>query len=130
MVTDPIADIIIQIKNSYMARKKEITVSHSILKEELVRLLSRQGYVGRIEIIGEGVKKQLKIELVYPDKKPKLTDIVRMSSPGKRMYVKKDNIPSVMGGIGISIISTSSGLLTNSEARKKKIGGELLCKLW
>ncbi len=130
MMTDPIADLLIQIKNSYLAHKNSIVVPHSNMKEALVRLLSKEGYLGKVDILKEKVKKSIQMELVYEGKKPKLTQIVRISKPGKRVYAAKNKIPKVLSGIGTTIISTSQGLMSGRQARKSGIGGELICKLW
>lgn len=131
MMTDPISDLLAQVKNGYMARKSLVVVSHSKLKTELAKLLSREGYLGKVQIQSNGkVKKNISVELVYKDKQPKLTDILRVSKISRRIYVKKNAIPKVLSGLGISIISTPNGLMTDSEAKKKRIGGEIICKLW
>lgn len=131
MLTDPISDLLIQIKNGYMARKGNIVVPYSKMKNEIVCLLSKEGYLGKIQVqsVGKG-KKNLAIALLYKDKQPKLTDIVKVSKIARRSYAKKNKIPKVLGGLGISVVSTSKGLMTDSEARKKGLGGEIICKVW
>ncbi|MCL5797255.1 MAG: 30S ribosomal protein S8 [Patescibacteria group bacterium] len=131
MMTDPISDLLTQIKNAYMAEKKTIEVSHSNMRESLVKLLSREGYLGKIEINKKDkVKKTISVEMVYEDKKPRLTEIVRVSKPSKKVYISKNEIPRVLGGLGIVVISSPAGLISGREARKKGIGGELICKIW
>lgn len=130
MTNDPIADLLIQIKNGYMARKEKVIIPHSQIKESLAKLLQRTGYVGKVEVVKDGIFKSISVELSYNGKKPKLIGVVRESKPGRRVYVAKGEIPRVLGGMGVAIISTAEGLLTDKEARKKKIGGELLCKIW
>lgn len=129
-MTDPIADLLIQIKNSYLAHKNSIIVPHSNIKEALTRLLSREGYVGKIGVLKDKEKKSLQIELIYENKAPKFTQVVRVSKPGKRVYVAKNRIPKVLSGIGTTIISTSQGVMTGRQARKLGLGGELICKFW
>jgi len=131
MLTDPIADFLIQIKNGYLARKKKITVPTSKVKESIARLLSKEGYLGKIEFKKESENKiNMIVELLYPDKKPKITEVFRLSKPGRRLYVKSVHIPKILGGFGEVIISTSKGFMTGKEARKKNLGGELICKFW
>ena len=128
---DPISDLLIQIKNGYLARLKEINLSHSKNKEALAKLLARKNLVGKVEISKDAKSKpQLKIELLYSNKKPKFTEVLRVSKPSRRVYVSKSEIPRVVGGRGISVISTPQGLMSDDEARKKGIGGELICKIW
>lgn len=129
MTTDPIADLLIQIKNGYMARKNKIVVSHSKAKEALVNLLSNAGYLGKVEI-NKKEKPSIAIELVYRDSKPKLNQVINVSTPGRRVYVNRRNIPKVLGGLGIAVISTPAGLMVDSQARKKGLGGEVICKIW
>ena len=131
MMTDPIADLLTQIKNGYLARLDTITVPYSHIKEEIVLMLAKQSLVRKAEVkIGESGHKQVEVHLFYENKKPKITNILRVSRPGKRVYVGKKEIPRVLGGLGLSILSTSKGLMTDKEARKQKIGGELICKIW
>jgi small subunit ribosomal protein S8 len=131
MMTDPIADFLIQIKNGYLAYKKEIVLPSSRTKEALAKLLLKEGYLGKVEVVGEkSTQKKLKLKLVYENKKPRLNEVKRISSPGKRVYMPKDKLPKVLGGLGITIISTPLGLLTDRQAREKGAGGEIICKLW
>jgi len=131
MMTDPIADFLIQIKNCYLAYKKEIVLPSSRTKEALAKLLLKEGYLGKVEVVGEkSTQKKLKLKLVYENKKPRLNEVKRISSPGKRVYMPKDKLPKVLGGLGITIISTPLGLLTDRQAREKGAGGEIICKLW
>ena len=131
-MTDPISDFLIQIKNGYLARKEKIEVPFSKNKEALGKLLVKEGYLGKVTVKKEegSIKKYLAIDLLYIGKKPKLTEIVRLSKPSVRIYVKGKQIPKVLGGLGMIIISTPKGFLTGREARKIGVGGELICKLW
>lgn len=130
MISDPIADALIQIKNGYLAGKNSVTIPHSNMKEELFMLLTKSGFIESAKVTGEKVKKTIQVKLKYKDKKPVLTNVVKVSKPSLRVYVNKDSIPWVLGSLGTVIISTSNGLITGSEARKRKTGGEVICKIW
>lgn len=138
MVNDPIGDTLIQIKNGYLAKKSTVIIPYSKFKHELLKLLVREGFISEVEVKKETNKKTLTVDLKYKDTEsasgnrgePVLTDIVRVSKPGLRVYVKSNNIPRVLGGLRIAIISTPKGLMTDKQARKKKLGGELICKIW
>ncbi|MEO0270389.1 MAG: 30S ribosomal protein S8 [candidate division WOR-3 bacterium] len=131
MVNDSISDMLIRIKNALMRKKDKVRVSYSKLLERVAELMKREGFINDYEIKGEGVKKELIIQLKYDEEgNPLITDVKRVSKPGRRIYVKKDNIPWVNNGMGIAILSTSKGIMTDREARRLKIGGELLCEVW
>lgn len=129
MLNDPLGDALAQIKNGYMARKKSISIPYSRTKEELIRLLVKIGFIEVVEVSNKN-KKLINITLKYKGKEPVITNVVRVSKPGLRVYVNKDSIPSVLGGLGITIISTPEGLMVGNQAKKRKIGGELICKIW
>lgn len=130
MMTDPIADLLIQIKNSYSAHKSSIIIPHSNMKEALAKLLSKEGYLGTVSVLRDKKKQSIQIELIYEEKKPRLTQVIRISKPGKKVYVSKNKIPKVLSGLGTTIVSTPKGLMSYSQARKNGLGGELICKLW
>ncbi|HCM82420.1 MAG: 30S ribosomal protein S8 [Candidatus Gottesmanbacteria bacterium GW2011_GWA2_44_17] len=130
MVGDPIGDMIIQIKNGGLAGKRVIVLPYSKEKEWIGKILVREGYITRIEKTGELPHADLRIILRYVDGVHVIDGVKRMSKPGIRLYVDKHSIPSVMGDIGITILSTSQGVMTGKEARKHGIGGELLCEIW
>lgn len=130
MMTDTIADFLTSLKNGYMAHKNELVIPSSKMKQSLASLLQKEGLIGKITLIGDRSKTDLKIDLIYEKGRPKVTQIVKVSKPGRKVYVNKDKIPKVLGGLGISVLSTSCGLMTDKEARKKKIGGEIICKIW
>ncbi|TSC54384.1 MAG: small subunit ribosomal protein S8 [Microgenomates group bacterium LiPW_16] len=132
MLSDPIADFLARIKNGYLARKKEMTVPYSKLKENLAKILVEEGYLkeGKRQKAKGKSEDELILTLKYEGKKPALTDVQRVSKPGLRIYVGKRKIPKVLGGLGIVIVSTSKGLMTDEQARKKGLGGELVCKVW
>lgn len=131
MITDPVSDFLIQIKNGYMARKNQIVIPCSKMRESLARLLNNAGYIGKINIMKDAeTKSKIAIDLIYKNNQPKVTEIIMVSKPGRRVYQGKDQLPRVLGGGGIAIISTPSGLMTDKEARKKSLGGEVICKIW
>lgn len=130
MVNDPIGDMLIQIKNAALAKKATIELPYSKLKKALGDILEREGYVLGVEKTGQDPKAMLKIKILYKDGVSVITDVKRVSKPGLRWYVNKSNIPTVVGGMGIAILSTPAGLMTGKQAKAKGTGGELLCKIW
>jgi small subunit ribosomal protein S8 len=131
MLTDPIADLLTRIKNGYMAKKIRITAPYSQMKEEMVKILLKTNAVGNVKVENDKKgKKQLVIDLFYSGTRCGITFIEKISKPGRRVYVKTGGIPKVLGGKGNTIISTSSGLMVGSDAKQKKLGGELICKYW
>ena len=131
MITDPIADMLTRIRNAQAVRKSEVLIPFSKLKFELAKILKHENYIQELERIEESKFPQIRIVLKYDQNKlGVIANIRRVSKPGKRIYVSKNNIPSVLNNLGIMIISTSNGLMTNKEARRKGIGGEILCELW
>lgn len=129
-MTDPIADMLIRIKNAQAVGHATVRVPFSKLKFSLAQILAREGFVGKIEKKGKDVNKYLKIDLRYQNNRPAISGVKKVSKPGQRVYVKKEKIWLVKQGYGLAIISTSSGLMTNKEARKKGVGGEILCEVW
>lgn len=130
MVTDPIADMLIQIKNASMAHKKEVVLPFSRMKQEVASILMKEGYLDSATKTGKEPKTQLRLVLRYKEKESVINEVRRRSKPGLRVYVNKHAIPRVLGGIGIAILSTPEGVMTDTEARKRGIGGELLCEVW
>ncbi len=131
MNTDPIADMLTRIRNANMASLQEVEMPGSKLKIELAKLLKSEGYVEDYSIEEKDNFKTLKITLKYDEKsKPVISNLKRVSRPGLRNYCKAKNIPQVLGGMGIAIISTSKGLLTDRKAKKENVGGEILCYVW
>lgn len=127
-MTDPIADMLTRIRNAFMAGHDQVQIPSSVIKSEIARVLAEEGYVESYEITEEGIKKTITVKLKYgPDGKAAIEEIKRISKPSRRVYVGKDDIPRVRGGMGISILSTSSGIMTGVAARSQKIGGEILC---
>jgi small subunit ribosomal protein S8 len=132
-MTDPIADLLTRIRNAIMAGHKVVEAPASNLKKEVARILFEKGYILGYKIIeGEGVEKTLKIALKYnpKSKKPAIKSIQRVSRPGLRKYVGAEEMPRVLNGLGVAILSTSKGLMTDKEARKENIGGEVLCYVY
>lgn len=130
-MTDPIADMLTRVRNAYRASHKNVEMPSSKLKEEIAKILEQEGYISSFEVKKLDVKPTLKLELSYgPDKRRALSGIKRISSPGRRVYAKKDQIPRVLGGLGIAILSTSRGLMTDKVAGKEDIGGEVICYVW
>lgn len=130
MVNDPVGDMLTQIRNAAMARRKSLELPYSRMKMSVAQILHNEGYIGAISKVGEGIHAQLRIEVKYVDKLPAVTGMKRVSKPGLRWYVNKHMIPTVVGGMGIAILSTPQGVMTGQEAKKRGIGGELLCTVW
>ena len=127
-VNDPIADFLTRIRNAGMARHETVVMPNSTMKAEMARILTEQGYVESYSERGDGAKKELVVELKYdPDGRRVIRGLRRMSRPGRRVYRKQANIPRVLDGLGVAILSTSRGILTDHEARRAGIGGEVLC---
>jgi len=133
VVTDPVADFLIRIKNGYLARKKMVVIPWSKIKENLATLLVKEGYLkdSKIKRSKDSKIQILEVELKYEDKKPALIGVRRISKPGVRIYAKTKNIPLIRRGQGgLTILSTSQGLMTHEEAKKKNQGGEIICQIW
>jgi len=132
-MTDPIADLLTRIRNAIMAGHKIVEAPASNLKKEVARILFEKGYILSYKVVeGEGAQGVLKIALKYNQKtkKPAIKELQRVSRPGLRHYASVDEIPKILNGLGIAIISTSRGLMTDKEAKKEKIGGEVLCYVY
>ena len=132
-MTDPIADLLTRIRNAILAGHKVVEAPASNLKKEVARILFEKGYILSYKVIdGDGPQGVLKIALKYnsKSKKPAIKEIQRVSRPGLRQYIGVDEMPRVLNGLGIAIISTSKGLMTDKEAKKEKIGGEVLCYVY
>jgi len=130
-MTDPIADLLTRIRNGNQARKERVDVPWSGLKDAVARVLIAEGFLRDATVVGEGVAKQLRIALKYDEtRKPVITGIQRVSRPSLRVYVGKEKIPLIRGGLGISVLSTPAGILVDREAKRRGIGGELLCAVW
>jgi small subunit ribosomal protein S8 len=131
MNTDPIADMLTRIRNAVRARHPRVDLPASNLKVEIARILKEEGYVSTYKVVDENKRRVLRVFFRYtPDKRSVLTNLKRISRPGCRRYVGKNEIKSVVGGMGVSILSTPRGIMTGQAARKEGIGGELLCEVW
>ena len=128
-MSDPISDMLTRIRNGGRALLPAIELPHSRIKESVAKILKIQGYVADVAVEGNTIKK-LKIRLKYNGKKNVIEGLKRVSKPGLRKYVGATKIPRVRGGLGVAVISTSEGVMTDVQARKKNLGGELLCYIW
>ncbi|MBQ4019933.1 MAG: 30S ribosomal protein S8 [Erysipelotrichaceae bacterium] len=131
-MTDPIADMLTRIRNGLSAEHDTVAIPASKMKVEIARILKQEGYINGYSVEGETAKeKTITIELKYgPDKEKVITGLKRISKPGLRVYAKGDNVPRVLNGLGIAIISTSKGLMTDRDARKQNLGGEVVAYVW
>lgn len=131
MITDPIADMLTRIRNGLVVKHDSVEVPFSKMKKAIADILVDEGFVNGIEIIENGVQSVMKVNLKYGPKNEKvITGIKRISKPGLRIYASSDNLPKVLGGMGIAIISTSKGVMTDKQARAQHIGGEVLAYVW
>jgi small subunit ribosomal protein S8 len=131
MITDPIADLLTRIRNGVRARHSRVDLPSSKLKVEVARILKEEGYLANFKVAEEKGRKTLRLFLRYtPDRRSVITDLRRISRPGSRRYTGKAGIRPVVGGMGISILSTPRGVMTGQTARKQGVGGEVLCEVW
>jgi len=131
MNSDPVSDFLTRIRNATLVNKPSVVVPHSNFKFELSKLLKNEGYILDVKVNENGSKKEIQIDLKYTDSgKPVIAGLNRLSKPGRRVYVGSDKLPRNNGGLGTVVVSTSRGLLPDSEARKRKLGGELICEVW
>src|SRR5210317_1486773 len=130
-MSDPLADFLTRIRNAVMVRYETVDVPMSNLKVDVAKVLRQEGYINDYEIIEDNKQGVLRISLKYGPKDERvISGLRRVSKPGLRQYVKADDIPKVLSGLGISILSTSKGILTDREARRLRVGGEILCEAW
>lgn len=130
-MSDPLADMLTRIRNAVMVKFDSVEMPTSTVKVNIASVLKEEGYISGYEVAEGGVQGTLKISLKYgPDKEPVITGIKRVSKPGLRKYAKADAIPKVLNGLGISIISTSKGVVTDKTARALNFGGEIICEVW
>ena len=131
-MTDPIADMLTRIRNGLSAEHDTVAIPASKMKVEIARILKQEGYINGYSVEGETAKeKTITVELKYgPDEEKVITGLKRISKPGLRVYAKGDNVPRVLNGLGIAIISTSKGLMTDRDARKQNLGGEVVAYVW
>jgi small subunit ribosomal protein S8 len=129
--TDPIADMLTRVKNAIMAEKKEVAIPLSTIKLEIAKILKEEGYISNFQVDKTQMPTQLFVELKYSSKKQNVIEgLKRISKPGRRVYVEVDSIPQVLDGLGVAVISTSQGIVTGKECKKRNIGGEVLLYVW
>ncbi|MDA8216977.1 MAG: 30S ribosomal protein S8 [Dehalococcoidales bacterium] len=130
-LTDPIADMLTRIRNAIQARHDQVYVPASRIKLAIARILKEEGYIRDFEVTRDGPRRIIRIWLKYADQKqPVLTGLRRVSRPGKRVYSGSETLPRVLGGLGVAVVSTPAGVMTAQQARKRRIGGEVLCFIW
>ena len=131
LIPDPIADMLTRIRNALTAKHEDVLVPASTVKKAIAEILLDEGYIKSYDIREDGVAKYIHIDLKYgPNKQRVITGLKRISKPGLRIYARKDQLPKVLNGLGIAIISTSRGIMTDREARKQGVGGEVLAYIW
>lgn len=128
--TDPIADMLTRIRNAILVRQSEVTLPHSKIKEAVARLLQASNFVDNVSVDGANIGKTLTVKINPDNNNARITEIVRLSKPGRRYYVSASDIPAVKHGRGVVIISTSKGLMTGDQAKAQRLGGELICKVY
>lgn len=128
-MTDPISDMLARIRNAVLVHKAEVLIPHSRLKASIADILLREGYLAAVEEINSP-RRALKLKLKYEGDNPIIHNLKRVSKPGRRQYVKSGELPYVLSGLGLAIISTSQGLMTNQEAKSKRLGGEVICEIY
>ena len=130
-ITDPIADMLTRIRNANSSKHESVSVPCSKLRIEIAKILDKEGYIAGYEVIEDGLQGIIKVTLKYgPDKQKVITGLKRISKPGLRVYASKDELPRVLRGLGIAIISTSKGIMTDKKARSENVGGEVLAFIW
>jgi len=129
-VTDPVADFLTRVRNAAKAKKRFVDIPASNMKKGIAEILKESKFIRDYNIIEDNKQNVIRVHLKYVDGKPSITGLKKISTPGLRRYVDKDNIPRVLNGLGIAIISTSQGLVTDKQARKAAIGGEVICHIW
>ena len=131
MTADPIADMLTRVRNALIARHAKVDVPASRLKNEIARILKEEGYILNFKLTEEGAKKFIRLYLKYtPGNLPVISRIERVSRPGCRVYMGSKEIPRVLGGLGVNILTTPMGVMTGNTARKEGVGGEVLCQIW
>ncbi len=130
-MSDPIADLLTRIRNATMAHHNQVVVPHSKLKLAIVNILKEEGFIEKYEVAKESPRPLIRIWLKYDDdRRPVLTGLKRVSKPGCRIYSRREDVPWVFSGLGVAILSTSKGVVTDSQARRLGVGGEVLCYVW
>lgn len=130
MLSDPISDLLCRLRNAARAQHTEVVLPHSRLKLNIAEVLKQEGYLTDVAVEGNTPRKTIRMKLRFSGRKSVIEGLRRLSSPGRRVYAGSDEIPKVRGGLGVVVLSTSAGVLTDREARRRKLGGELLCSVW
>ncbi len=129
-VTDPISDFLTRIRNASKAKKVKVDIPSSSIKKNLTEILKKQNYIDDYELIEDGRQNILRIRLRYSNGEPAISGLKRISTPGLRVYKKSEELPRVINALGVAVISTSKGLMTDKEAKQAKVGGEVVCYIW
>ena len=129
-LTDPIADMLTRIRNANLAKHNTVKIPFSKIKESLENILKSEGYINNFEVKEEGTKKDIIVSLKFMDGEAVIKGLKRISKPGRRVYTSVESLPKVLGGLGIAIVSTPNGVITDKECRKHSVGGEVLCYVW
>lgn len=130
MHTDPISDFLTRLRNALAARHETVETPSSRLKYTIAKILEREGYVGRVSERADGAKKTMTVVLKYQGRQPMIRSVSRVSTPGRRVYRGAGELPRVLSDLGIAIVSTPAGVMTNKEARRRKLGGEVICEVY
>lgn len=130
MMTDPIADMLTRIRNANNAKHESVKIPASKMKRDIAQILLDEGYIKGFNVTEDDKQGILTVDLKYKDEQKVISGIKRISKPGRRIYVTASDIPSVLGGLGIAIISTSKGMLTDKDAKRDNVGGEVVCYIW
>lgn len=128
-MTDPIADMLTRIRNASIVRKADVLIPYSKIKLAIAQILQKENYISKVEVLEDGFK-SIKVSLKYEGRKPAISNIKRVSKVGRRVYVSKDQIKPVLNGYGISVLSTSKGIMSDLDAKKGNIGGEVICEIY
>jgi len=131
MTTDPIADLITRIRNANRANHEKVDIPSSKMKQEVVRLIKEEGFIRNFKVLEDRRQGVIRVFLKYgPNRERIINEVERVSKPGRRIYTPADRIPRVLGGLGVAILSTSQGIMTDRQARRARVGGEVLCYIW
>ena len=130
VLTDPVSDFLTRFKNACRAGLEDFTAPHSKLKADIARILEEEGYIWNYEVVTDDVRPELKVKARYVEGRPVLTDLKRISKPGRRVYAGSKEIPRVLNGLGIAVVSTSKGVMSGAKAKRQQLGGEILAHVW
>ena len=130
MITDPISDMLTRIRNASMVKKQYVDIPLSKMKFAIAKIFESENFVAKVEMVEAGKRPVIRVHLKYENAQPVITTVKRVSKPGRRVYVKTDELPASRSGFGMSIVSTPNGLMTSAEARKRRLGGEVICEVF